>query len=675
MFKQLKNRDFYLVLTTDVFIFIVSLNLAYLLRFDSFPDQHYWNIFESSLLILVLCKIFFFSISGLYQGMWRYTDIQDFWRLFRAVLMAEVLAIALLSWYMRFSEYPRSVFIIDAVLTFLLAGSARIAIRSFFLARGHFNISTLLTPALYRARGKELKRILIIGAGDAGERILRELIERPRLACEVVGFLDDNPAKQNRTVHGTRILGTTTDLEAVVLKYSVKEILVAMPSATGEQFRRIVELCERAKIPHKTLPTMGALLDGKVSINYLHEVSYKDLLGRPPVHLENDAISSLITDKTIMVTGGGGSIGSELVRQIIQFEPKCLIILERSESSLYCIQMELQHTLNFHRYVTILGRVQERKLLSMIMKMYKPQIIIHAAAYKHVPMVECNPWEGVFNNVWASQVLMDVAAEYEVERFVLISTDKAVRPTNVMGTTKRVVELTLQSRPQSKTRFMAVRFGNVIGSSGSVIPLFKEQIRHGGPVTVTDPEMTRYFMTIPEACQLILQAGTMGTGGEIFILKMGTPVKIADMAKNLIRLSGKEPGKDIRIEYTGIRPGEKLYEELITNDEGVVPTTHDDIMVLRPESDTAEIFSPGFREKLERKLAQLVETAKNYDVTKIKTLLHEIVPEYVVRESDGVLGKEPLEERDWKQKDRRQGGRRRGDKRKDQEEEREEEKK
>ncbi|MCK9175600.1 MAG: polysaccharide biosynthesis protein [Desulforhopalus sp.] len=657
MLKQFKNRNLYLVLITDVLIFTASLTLAYLLRFDFSPDPHYWNLFWISLLILVPCKMFFFFISGLYRGMWRYTDIRDSWRLFRAVVMAEVLAIALLSWYARLSGYPRSVFIIDAVLTFLLAGGVRVAIRSYFLTQGKFQISSLLAPALYRTRRKDLKRILIVGAGDVGERILREIIESPQLNFEVVGFLDDDPAKQNRTLHGIRILGTITDLETVVLKHDVEEILVAMPSATGEEIRRVVELCEKIQIPHKTLPAMGALMDGQVSVNHFREVSYEDLLGRPSVHLENAAISSLITGKTVMVTGGGGSIGSELVRQIVRFEPKCLIILERSECNLYAIQMELHHTLKFRQYVPILGRVQDRKLLGRVMEIYSPQVIFHAAAYKHVPMVECNPWEGVFNNVWASQVLMDVAAEYGVERFVLISTDKAVRPTNVMGTTKRIVELTLQSQPQSTTRFMAVRFGNVIGSSGSVIPLFKEQIRNGGPVTVTHPEMTRYFMTIPEACQLILQAGTMGTGGEIFILKMGTPVKIAEMAKDLIRLSGKEPEKDIRIEYSGIRPGEKLYEELITHGEGVVSTTHDSIMVLRPESETAGVLSPGFREQLEIQLARLVETAKDYDVKKIKTLLHEIVPEYDVRDCDCVLETECHVVRGNDVLDRRRGGR------------------
>ena len=640
MLDQFKNRNLYLVLATDFLLFTASLTLAYLLRFDFSPDPQYWHFFWISLLVLVPCKMFFFFISGLYRGMWRYTDIRDSWRLFRSVIMAEVLAIALLSWYARFSGYPRAVFIIDVVLTFLLAGGVRVAIRSYFLTNGQFRVSSLLTPALYRARRKDLKCILIVGAGDVGERILREIIESPQLAFEVAGFLDDDPAKQKRTLHGIRILGTITDLETVVLEYAVEEILIAMPSATGDELRRVIELCEKVRIPHKILPAMGALIDGKVSVNHFREVSYEDLLGRAPVHLENVAISSLITGKIVMVTGGGGSIGSELVRQIVRFDPKCLILLERSECNLYAIQMELHHTLNFRRYVTVLGRVQDRTLLSRVMDKHKPQVIFHAAAYKHVPMVECNPWEGVFNNVWASQVLMDVAAEYGVERFVLISTDKAVRPTNVMGTTKRTVELILQSRPQSRTRFMAVRFGNVIGSSGSVIPLFKEQIRHGGPVTVTHPEMTRYFMTIPEACQLILQAGTMGTGGEIFILKMGTPVKIAEMAKDLIRLSGREPDKDIRIEYSGIRPGEKLYEELITHGEGVVPTTHDEIMVLRPESDTAAVLSPGFREELEMKLERLVEIAKDYDVTKIKTLLHEIVPEYDVRKCDCVLGTE-----------------------------------
>ena len=639
MFNQLKNRNLYLVLATDAFIFIASLTFAYLLRFDFSPDSQYWHLFIVSLCILVPCKMAFFFISGLYQGMWRYTDIRDSWRLFRAVLMAEILAIALLSWYSRFTGYPRAVFVIDALLTFLLAGGVRVAIRSYFLTQGKFHVASILAPALYKARRKDLKRIVIIGAGDVGERILREIIESPSLAFEVVGFLDDDPNKQNRTLHGIRVLGTVNDLELAVTRFDVQEILVAMPSATGPQIRRVVELCEKIHIPHKTLPAMGELMDGQVSVNHFREVSYEDLLGRSPIRLENHAISSLITGKTVMVTGAGGSIGSELVRQIVRFDPECLILLDRSECSLYAIQMELHHEFKFRRYVTVLCRAQDRKLLRRIMEIYKPSVIFHAAAYKHVPMVECNPWEGVFNNVWASQVLMDVAAEYGVERFVLISTDKAVRPTNVMGTTKRIVELILQSRPESKTRFMAVRFGNVIGSSGSVIPLFKQQIRKGGPVTVTHPEMTRYFMTIPEACQLIMQAGTMGTGGEIFILKMGTPVKIADMAKDLIRLSGKEPDVDIKIEYTGSRPGEKLYEELITHGEGVVPTPHDKIMVLRPESDTAGVLAQGFRERLEIQLDELVALAKDYDVKKIKAKMQEIVPEYDARECSCVLQK------------------------------------
>jgi FlaA1/EpsC-like NDP-sugar epimerase len=636
MFQQFKNLHFYLVLVTDILLFAASLFLAMQLRFNFQMEQPHLMKMVTLLSVLLPVKTVIFFVFGLYRGMWRYTDLRDSWQLFKAVILSQMIAITLLSMWVRLEGFSRSVFILDALLTFVLAGGMRVAIRTMFLHMGHFSTATLLSPHIYRKRQTKLRKVLIVGAGDAGEKTLREIIDNPEMAYEVVGFLDDRKGKHNRSLHGVPVLGPVHLLHQVVRARRVEEVLIAIPSAKGTQMRQIIEACKDSGLAYRTLPRLGDLINGQVTIQQFSEVRYEDLLGRDPIRIHNESIASCLTNKVVLVTGAGGSIGSELVRQIIRFDPDLVILVERCEAALYAMEMELVHRHGFSKYVTVLGRVQDRVLMDRIMARYQPQVVFHAAAYKHVPLVECNPWEAVFNNVLGSQVTMDAAEKHGVERFVIVSTDKAVRPTNVMGTTKRITELLMQSRPRSTTRYMAVRFGNVVGSSGSVIPLFKKQIQNGGPVTVTHPEMTRYFMTIPEACQLILQAATMGWGGEIFILKMGTPVKIADMARDLIRLSGKEPDVDIEIRYTGVRPGEKLYEELITHGEGVVKTDHSDIMVLRPEDD-GEVLSPDYRPRLERQLAELIAIAQEYDCSKLKRQLHAMVPEYEPRSTPCVL--------------------------------------
>ena len=636
MLQQFKNKHFYMVIATDICIFAVSLVLAVMLRFNFELEPQYLHQLTILLCILIPIKLAIFFAFGLYRGMWRYTDVRDSWRLLKAVILAQLIAVTILSMWMRLQGFSRSIFVIDALLTFVFTGGIRVAIRTIFLNMGDFNAHALLDLKTYKERRLYLHKVFIIGAGDAGEKVLREIIENPDMGYEVVGFLDDRTDKHNRSLHGISVLGSIDSLHNFAFSLRVHEVLIAIPSATGQQMRRVIESCKQADIVYKTLPRIGDLINGHVSIRQFRQVNYEDLLGRAPIHIENASISACLTGCVVMVTGAGGSIGSELVRQIVRFNPKQIILYERGETVLYTIQMELEHELNFHNYIPVLGRVQDKILMERIMEQYRPGVIFHAAAYKHVPMVECNPWEAIFNNVWASEVAMDTAEKYGVGRFVIVSTDKAVRPTNVMGTTKRITELLMQSRPASKTRYMAVRFGNVIGSSGSVIPLFKRQIRNGGPVTVTHPEMTRYFMTISEASQLILQAATMGKGGEIFILKMGTPVKIADMASDLIRLSGKEPDRDIKIEYSGIRPGEKLYEEFITHGEGVVPTDHDEIMVLRPENN-GQVLSTEYRPLLEQQLKELLKIAGNYDGYKIKQQLKVMVPEYNTSESECVL--------------------------------------
>jgi FlaA1/EpsC-like NDP-sugar epimerase len=383
---------------------------------------------------------------------------------------------------------------------------------------------------------------------------------------------------------------------------------------------------------------MGELIDGRVSIKILRDISYEDLLGRPPVQLDTSGIHGYLAGKTVLITGCGGSIGSELCRQVIKYQPGYLILLDASEMNLFNIQMELQSEKHFDKCEAILGQVQDENLMEDVFKKYKPQVVFHAAAYKHVPMLEKNPWEAVSNNIIGSRVAMEMSVKYHVERFVLVSTDKAVRPSNVMGASKRVTELIMQSLQGKGTLLMAVRFGNVIGSSGSVIPIFRRQIEKGGPVTVTHPEVNRYFMTIPESAQLILQAAAMGEGGEVFILKMGTPVKIADMARDLIRLSGKEPDVDIKIIYTGLRDGEKLYEELITEGEGILPTGHGKIMVLRSHRhDDKSDYLPAIRAKLESDIDELIKYSLLRDTKTIKKKFQEIVPEYTPQKNEAVL--------------------------------------
>ena len=430
----------------------------------------------------------------------------------------------------------------------------------------------------------------------------------------------------------------STTCPALADKYQVKELLLAIPSATGDQMRRIVKLCDETGLPYKTLPGIGELIDGKVSIKALRDVNYKDLLRRDPVKLDIPEIEEFIKNQRILVTGAGGSIGSELCRQIVRFLPDELILVDTSEPSLYSIQMELKHRVGFLKYTTILGAVQDENLMDQTLRKYKPQVIFHAAAYKHVPILERNPWQAVANNIMGTKTILEKAVEYGINHFVLVSTDKAVRPTNVMGASKRVCELLLNAYKGNGTNMMSVRFGNVVGSAGSVVPLFREQIARGGPVTVTHPEVTRFFMTIPEASQLILQAAVLGTGGEIFVLEMGTSVKIVDMARDLIRLSGKDPDKDIEIAFTGLRQGEKLYEELITEGEDVVPTDHKKIMVLKSANGwNGHADQAAYRKWLLSKIDDLNYYAKKHDACGIKEKLTEIVPEYTMQDSDCVL--------------------------------------
>ena len=640
MLAQLKNRSLYLMVLIEASVFAMAYSGAYLLRFEfALTPRHFGQI------ILVLpwlipLKLAVFSAFGLYKGMWRYSSLDDLWRLAGGCLLSTLLVVETVFFVYGFTGFSRAVFLLDGLLTFVMTGGVRMAIRTYYASKSSSNGERVWPLPRFKQEPRDRKRILIIGAGGSGEKILREIFDNPYLDHEVVGFLDDDPGKKGRAIHGVPVFGAVNLLPEVLRKHQIDQIFISMPSASGAEMRRIIDICEECRVSSKTLPAIGQILDGHVSIKTLRDVDYEDLLRRAPVHLDTAGMQEYLSGRNIMVTGAGGSIGSELCRQLIRFDPERLILVDAAETNLYDIQMELRHERKFTAYHSILGRVQHHKTMEKIFRNYRPDVIFHAAAYKHVPILEINPREAIFNNVLGSQTVMDLAVQYGTRHFVLVSTDKAVRPTNVMGASKRLTELILQSMKGNATRFMAVRFGNVLASSGSVIPLFRKQIEHGGPVTVTHPEVTRYFMTISEAARLILAAGAIGEGGEIFVLEMGSPVKIYDMAKDLIRLSGKQPGKDIEILFTGLRPGEKLYEELITREEDVKRTTHDKITVLKTNGHwnwNGHGNQDRFRRWLNKELQELYAIGDKYeDPAAIRKQLHEIIPEYTPQETSSV---------------------------------------
>jgi FlaA1/EpsC-like NDP-sugar epimerase len=639
---QIINPKLCIKLLIDIISFALAIFAAYLLRFEFMLVERHFHEIMLIIYWLIPLKLAIFSSFGLYRRMWRYSSLNDLWFLSLATALSSLLTVDIVLYFYPFEGFSRSVFLLDAIITFIITGSFRISIRTYNRFNpGSINLPTLRMPR--RVKTSDIKRVLIIGAGGSGEKILREILDNPTIGYKVVGFLDDNPGKMGRYLHGVPVLGQVDDLPSIAKQNKLDQVIISTTSATGPEMRRIVDICKSCGVSFKTLPGIGQLLDNKVSIKALRDVNYEDLLGRPPVHLDTNSIQDYLTGKKILVTGAGGSIGSELCRQLTRFVPENIILVDAGEANLYSIQMELRHELKFDAFQAVLAGVQNKGIMEDVFNNYRPDVVFHAAAYKHVPLLERNPWEAVFNNVLGSSVMMQLAEKYETERFVLVSTDKAVRPTSVMGTSKRLAELILQSMQNSSTRFIAVRFGNVLASCGSVVPLFRKQIEFGGPVTVTHPEITRYFMTIREAAQLIMQAGAMGKGGEIFVLEMGTPVKIADMASDLIRLSGKEPGKDIEVIFTGLRPGEKLHEELITQGEDVIRTSHKKIMTLTYNGHwNWGGFSSQhkFSQWLEDGLQQLYLTARTRDPFAIKEKLKQLIPEYTPQETDCVLSVE-----------------------------------
>lgn len=564
----------FLVAVDIICIIFVAFASLYL-RFDDVFPVFYASTLIQQLPALIMIRLAALQYFKLYTRIWRYASIGE--------LSSIVLSISISSaiWYVYLLiinvMVPRGIQIISLILTILFVGGSRFSLRCYMKF-----ISKIQSNHKSNSTDNNIHNVLIIGAGDAGAVIAREINEYHTENRSIVGFIDDSPKKKGQVLLGKTVLGTRKDIERLTIDLKINEIIIAMPSVKGHIIREIINICKKTKCDLKILPGVYELINGNMNTTQLRPVKIEDLLGRDPIALDKSAVSKYLNNKVILITGAGGSIGSEICRQIAQIGPKKMLLLGKGENSIYEINAELALTYPEIKKVPIIADIRDRDRIHDILEHFKPQIVFHAAAHKHVPLMEWQPVEAVRNNVLGTKIIAEEADIANVETFVMISTDKAVNPTNVMGCTKRIAEMFVQSMNHiSSTRYVAVRFGNVLGSRGSVIPLFKKQILRGGPVTVTHPEMTRYFMTIPEASQLVLQAGSMAKGGEVFVLDMGEPVKIVDLAKDLITLSGYIPDIDIPIKFTGLRPGEKLYEELLSAEDGTQATTHKKILTAK----------------------------------------------------------------------------------------------
>lgn len=602
----------------DAGLMASGLLAAYLVRFDGRLESLYLSQYVILVPAFVLARLSANYFCGVYRRLWRYTGLAEVVEIAVATLIVTT-AIMILRALNLFgiSEHQLSYGIIltEPVLTFLFLVSARVCRR---LQTEHYQRKHWRQPVRVRA--------LIVGAGDAGQMVAKELTQRLDLGVDVLGFVDDDPLKVKKRIGNCTVFGTTQDLEHYIDNFFVDQVIIAMPSAPPAEIRRIVDICRSAEVETRILPGLFELIDGRVSVNQLRQISLEDLLGRDPVTLDSHSIASYIEGRRVLVTGAGGSIGSELCRQIMKFQPSELLLLGRGENSIFNIHNELKRHPEPVKLVPIIADVRDYPRLLHLFKIHKPQVVFHAAAHKHVPLMEENVSEAVTNNIGGTRNLAHLSEEFGVENFVLVSTDKAVHPTSVMGATKRIAELVIQDLARSsRCRFAAVRFGNVLDSRGSVIPIWRKQIEMGGPLTVTHPEVTRYFMLIPEAVQLIIQAGALGTNGSIFILDMGQPVKIVDLAHDLIRLSGLRPDADIKIEFVGLRPGEKLHEELLTDEEGLTKTSYAKIFVGKP------IALPAGA--LEKELKSLFESARTENEVALRLTLESLVGGSLVKES------------------------------------------
>ena len=602
-----------ILIVIDAISVILALYGSLVLRFNGLIEKQYLHHANALVIIVVALSVIIFSLNRLYHSLWQFASVIELKNILIATLLSSFVNIALFE--VTGNKLPRSCYIIYFLLLTMFVGGSRFSYRLIRLIKKDF-------PTKEK---RELEKVMIVGAGEAGEKIYREIYTSQNIYKEVLCFIDDDKTKIGRRIHDVLIYGGRHDIQKACDKYKIDEILVAMPSIDQKEMAEILNICKDTKCKIKKLPGIYQMVNGDVHLSDFKEVEVQDLLGRDPIEVNLSEIMGYVTNQVVMVTGGGGSIGSELCRQIAAAKPKQLIIVDIYENNAYDIQLELKHDYPQLNLETMIASVRNTDKVNDLFKQYHPDIVYHAAAHKHVPLMEDSPNEAVKNNVFGTLNVARACDQYKTKRMILISTDKAVNPTNVMGATKRMCEMIVQTiNKQSQTEFVAVRFGNVLGSNGSVIPLFKKQIKAGGPVTVTHPDIIRYFMTIPEAVSLVLQAGAYAKGGEIFILDMGKPVKIADMARNLIKLSGYEHDIDIKIEYTGLRPGEKLYEELLMKEEGLQDTPNKLIHIGKPiELDEDSLFD---------RLNHLKDEAYK-ETNDIRTLIKEIVPTYQPKEN------------------------------------------
>ena len=609
--KVIKYKNRIMLLIADVFLINISIILALFVRFEGAVDGQfiqYVQVYRENFILITVVKILIFYYFKLYSSIWKYASVEELNKIVSAAIAGNALMV--LIFVLKQESMPRSIYILAILFDMALIGGVRFSLRS--IGSLYHGVSR---------KSKNQKRVMVVGAGDAGVMVIKEYRNHYGLNSIPVVFIDDNKSKQGLVIGGIHVAGTRKDIPRIVEKYSIDEIVIAIPSASKKDIAEIVGISKKTKAKLKILPGIYELIDGVVSINSIREVQIEDLLGREEIVTNIDEISKYIKDKVVLVTGGGGSIGSELCRQIAINKPKRLVIIDIYENTTYNIQNELirkHKNLDLKVYI---GSVRDKRTIDELINKEKPNVIFHAAAHKHVPLMEDSPKEAIKNNVFGTYNVAQAAINNDVEKFVFISTDKAVNPTNVMGASKRLCEMMIQAMDSiSETDFVAVRFGNVLGSNGSVIPLFKKQIAEGGPVTVTHEEVIRYFMTIPEAVSLVIQAGAMANGGEIFILDMGKPVKILDLAEDVIRLSGFEPYTEIPIKIVGLRPGEKLFEELLMDEEGITATKHDKIFVALPSSIEFE--------KLKQKLDELYCTTTEKNNDDLKAHLKLLVPTY-----------------------------------------------